>query len=72
MDDGKGSFVPITKQMCELYEAGQTTEDLARGLGAGVFAVGDIVELRGSRFRVRKITKKDLVLRLLPREGGNR
>jgi hypothetical protein len=31
-----------------------------------VFRVGEIVDLHGGRFRVRKITKKDIILRGIP------
>ena len=31
-----------------------------------VFKVGEIIEIRGSRFRVEKIMRKKLMLKLLP------
>jgi len=33
----------------------------------GIFSVGEELEIKGSKFRVRKITRKDLILRLLVR-----
>jgi uncharacterized Zn finger protein len=34
--------------------------------GKAVFRVGEIVNVNGGRFRVRKITKKDIILRGVP------
>lgn len=35
----------------------------AKVAGRAVFRVGEVVDLHGGRFRVRKITKKDIILR---------
>jgi hypothetical protein len=34
-----------------------------------IFTVGQVVEVSGQRFKVRKITRKDLILRPLPGEA---
>lgn len=34
--------------------------------GKPVFRVGEIITVNGGRFRVRKITKKDIILRGVP------
>jgi len=60
MDTGKGDFAeisePVAKQLQEKKHP--------------VFQEGEIIELKGSRFRVKKIRQKDLVLRLLPNLKG--
>lgn len=38
----------------------------AKAAGRAVFRVGETVNLHGGWFRVRKITKKDIVLRGIP------
>lgn len=63
MDTGEGHFRSIEDQ----EHADKLMEEF-RNHG-GIFGVGEVVELRGSKFRVRKITKKDLILRLLPKEA---
>ena len=59
MDDGRGSFIPIPE---EIYQ------EKIDELDSGVFKVGEIVELRGSRFRVKAIKPTELRLKLLPRK----
>jgi len=56
MDDGKGSFVPITEEQFEEPPV------------EGKFRVGQAVECNGSRFRVHAIRRKQLVLKLLPKK----
>lgn len=34
--------------------------------GIALFRVGEVVDVNGGRFRVRKITKKDVILRGIP------
>ena len=60
MDDTRGNFQPIEEQQAmTVQEAGER----------GIFRVGQQVTIGESFFRVRKITRKDLILRLLPRGG---
>ena len=64
MDDGKGKF----------RFAEEETEDAMRKLEAfhpehgGWFRVGEEVELKGSRFRVKAVKPTELRLKLLPRK----
>lgn len=61
MDGGRGRFVPVPQdRMVRVPERAETTD--------GIFAVGDIVEVRGSRFRVQTIGPKRLTLKLLRRQ----
>jgi hypothetical protein len=57
MDTQKGHFEPIT---IKKYEA-QLLQPQPL-----VFKTGEILEIRGSRFRVEKIDRKKLILKLLP------
>jgi len=62
MDDGRGHLIPVPPEHRDAIPTrGDTT--------AGIFAVGDIVTIRGSRFEVKEIWPVRLVLRLLPREA---
>ncbi len=33
-----------------------------------LFFVGEVIEIKGNRFKVKKITRKDLVLRAIPNQ----
>ena len=59
MDTGEGHFKMVADE-----EAKRLIEE---DYPLGVFKTGEIVELKGSRFRVQKITPKRLSLRLLPK-----
>lgn len=56
-DKVTGEMVPVRS---EVYEA------LRHDPNQTVFAVGDVLKIRGGLFRVRKITRKDLILRGIP------
>ena len=58
MDSGEGRF--IHRDTVEELEKLATQYEKA----GGIFSIGETIELKGSTFRVRKITRKDLVLRL--------
>lgn len=64
MDSGKGRFEMLEEEKANAYLSGEIEKPERAG---GIFKVGEELEIRGSKFRVRKITKKDLILRLLPR-----
>ena len=64
MDSGKGRFEMLEPGIATAHFTGALEKPNGAG---GIFSIGDKVEIGGSRFRVRKITRKDLVLRLLPR-----
>lgn len=55
-DPDKEEFVPVTTDMFD-------HETMTTAKGLKVFSVGEIFMLRGLPMRVRKITKKDLLLR---------
>jgi len=59
MDDGKGRFNPMTE---ETFQEAEEDGDLD-----GKFRIGQIVKCNGSTFKVSKIMRKRLMLKLLPR-----
>lgn len=62
MDTGLGEFKQIS--LDELQEQIKKSNPM-------VFKVGEILEIRGSRFRVEKIQRKKMILKLLPQSGNN-
>ena len=58
MDTGLGRLEPISDLKAQ---------ELGAGNVGGVFTVGEIVELKGSKFRVHRIDPKKLILRILPK-----
>lgn len=65
MDSGRGSLIPFNepddeKALQEQYP-----------LHGGTFRVGETVELKGSKFRVKSIKPKELRLKLLPKKVAN-
>lgn len=80
MDTGKGFFIAgesakeLAQKLSRLGELTSGVNAVAEMQGRlaasdGVFRVGEIIELRGSRFRIHSITPKKMILRLLPRAG---
>jgi len=71
MDDGRGQFMRAeSMDALKGMIKGHPGHDrfVAREYAdTGIFTVGDVVELRGSRFRVKSIKPKELRLKLLPR-----
>ena len=68
MDTGEGVFAPINEKVFEEIEALQAN---AGQRGFGVFRVGEVVELKGSRFKVHKIHRNRMMLKLLPKDKGS-
>ena len=67
MDTGKGRLENISyKYAEEIEEALFTHMDKNSLKGSGLFKVGEEIELRGSKFVVKNITKHGLSLKLLP------
>ena len=68
MDDGKGKFIfeydPTPARMKRLE-----SEHPEHG---GWFSVGQIIEINGSKFRVKSVKPDELRLKLLPRERRER
>ena len=62
MDNGKGLFKAISE--AKFDEQMQMKEPM-------VFKTGEILIIRGSRFRVEKIENKKLILKLLPKLQDN-
>lgn len=63
MDDGRGRFRMLSEQ-----EAKPLVENEFQGLPVDhFFRTGEVVELKGSKFRVKSISPKGLKLKLLPR-----
>jgi hypothetical protein len=63
MDTGKGKF--------EMFQSAEELEQLNKRYPnhGAIFREGEIVELKGSRFRVSKIIRNGLKLALLPKEN---
>jgi len=62
MDQGNGSFMQF-KDLLEAQEAKRNNP-----LAGGIFQKDEIVEIKGSRFRVSQILQNGLKLALLPKE----
>ena len=60
MDTGKGTF-----KMIDELEAQELIEN---EYPLGIFKRGEILTIKGSRFRVKSIKLKELRLKLLPKE----
>jgi len=59
MDTGKGVFRSVSGQdVAKLQEAERTAHP------NGVFQEGEVLEIRGSRFKVEKLNRTHMVLRL--------
>jgi hypothetical protein len=69
MDPQSGEIIPIDNGLAKVFEkAAQGLNgdpDLLRRFPQ-VFRVGEEIDLVGRKYRVRKITKKDLILRPIP------
>ena len=73
MDTGNGTFKPIDLKKfddelnrlnkIDEFDIGQTEEHKS----TGVFKEGEILEIRTSRFRIEKIQRKKMILKLLPK-----
>jgi len=59
MNNGEGKFVPVTDEI-----RGNSSEAQRKGW----FSVGDLVTLRGSKFRIKSVKPTELRLKLLPKE----
>jgi uncharacterized Zn finger protein len=69
MDAGNGRFEQIMADSDEeLKKKARELEGLFPNHG-GWFSVGEVIEIRGSRFRVKAVKSDELRLKLLPRIG---
>ena len=59
MDNGKGQFREITD---EKFKEQMKLEE------PRVFKVGEILEIRGSRLRIQKISQRRIIMKLLPKK----
>lgn len=57
MDNKKGNFEPISEKKFE---------NQIEMVSPFVFKEREILEIRGSRFRIQRIQKKKIILKLLP------
>lgn len=60
-DSITGNMIPMTPEQVDKAMK-QSDRDLS------IFSVGEILEIKGGRFRIQKITKKGLILKGLPKE----
>jgi len=63
MDTGEGRF-----EMLRTLEEERALQEKFSNHG-GTFTIGEIVELKGSKFRVKSINPKGIRLKLLKRHG---
>ena len=56
MDSGRGHFEKIPEDIFNLAEE--------KWEKSGVFKVGELLEIKGSKFKVQRITPKKLILKL--------
>jgi len=64
MDLGQGRFEILKQERANALLSGEEEKPERAG---GIFMVGEELLIKGSKFKVRKITRKDLVLRLMVR-----
>jgi len=71
MDQGNGTFkeFPDAQLLAKHFAEHFLTPEAKKEAIERVFAVGEEVAVKGSRFRVTRITPKKLILRLLPDKG---
>ena len=62
MDSGEGSF--------KMIDESEARELMENDYPLGIFKVGEEVELKGSRFRIKSIKLKELRLKLLPQKAN--
>lgn len=67
MDTGKGKFEHIEADNEEELARLMRQKELQHPDHGGWFRVGEIIELRGSRFRVKAVKPTELRLKLLPK-----
>ncbi len=66
MDTGEGKFEILLAQVNELEARKKEMEEKYPNHG-GWFTVGEIIEIRGSKFRVKSVKPTELRLKLLPK-----
>ena len=67
MDSGNGNFERFDNDQ-KLNERMEELIKLREKVGS-IFRVGEIVELKDSRFKIRSIGKREMRLRLMPRDN---
>ena len=70
MDTGKGTF-EHAKSLEELFKQRPDLKKVLDGRPegkSGLFTQGETLEIRGSKFKIQRITRRQLVLLLLPQE----
>lgn len=67
MDTGHGKFEKLVASDIALQKAVEEMESKHPKHG-GWFRVGEIIEIRGSRFRIKSIKPNELRLKLIPKE----
>ena len=68
MDTGKGEFTQLSKKIAERF----LTDKGLDMTSSRVFTEGEIVRVKGSRFKVERIKRRTLRLLLLPDEENIR
>jgi hypothetical protein len=67
MDTGKGKFVQVDEANKLLLKEKMRQLEEAFPQHGGWFREGEVVELKGSRFRVKRIKPTEITLKLLER-----
>jgi len=63
MDSGKGYFTDVPDEKSPYLEGAISESKNV----PGIFYVGQILKINGSRFRLRKIKPREIILRVLPK-----
>ena len=70
MDSGKGKFYYNEETTPEAIEIKKAQMEAANPNHGGWFREGEIIEIRGSRFRISSVKPHQLRLKLLKRNDG--
>lgn len=68
MDTGKGEFAIVDEENEGIRQQMMETLERQHPNHGGWFRVGEEIEIKGSRFRVKAVKPKELRLKLLPKQ----
>jgi uncharacterized Zn finger protein len=69
IDTGKGRFETIEVKDEEQLKVQKSILEALHPHHGGWFRIGEVIEIRGSRFRVKAVKPTELRLKLLPKEN---
>jgi hypothetical protein len=71
MDTGKGKFEMLLEENQEKLAAAKAAMEEKHPEHGGWFRIGEIIEIRGSKFRVKAVKPTQLILKLLPKSSSH-